>query len=170
MRFFTAALLLLAGTMAVAGADKKVTPAAAPAPAIVQECRALEESKQYDKAFTVCQRAIKTGDPEAYYRLGRVYEKDRFDFESALKQYLVAAKQGHAPSQYRVAAAYYRGLGGVDKDEAKAYEWFMKSAEGGYVRSQKYLAEGYRRGVDGVLPRDEKLAREWEARAARGGK
>jgi len=165
MRVTIGVLLLIASAAVLAGTEKAVVSS----PALVQECRALEESKQYEKALSVCNQAIKTGDVEAYYRLGRVHEKANVDFESALKQYLVAANKGHAPSQYRVAAAYYRGLGGVKKDEAKAFEWFRKSAEGGYVRSQKQLAEAYRRGVDGVVPKDENLARQWKERADRGG-
>ena len=165
MRVVMGMLLLIASSAAPADTAK----AAVSSPVLVQECRTLEEAKQYEKALSVCSQAIKTGDAEAYYRLGRVHEKANFDLELALKQYLVAANKNHAPSQYRVAAAYYRGLGGVKKDEAKAFEWFKKSAEGGYVRSQKQLAEAYRRGVDGVVPKDEKLARQWQERADRGG-
>jgi hypothetical protein len=139
--------------------------------AVVKECLALQEAKQYDKALAVCTAAAKTGDLEAKYRLGLLYEKGNGverNLDAAFKLYLSAAQKGHAASQRRVAAAYYWGVGGVAKDEAKAFEWFKRAADGGDTRAQKQMAQGYRHGVPGVLPKDEKLAREWQERADRG--
>lgn len=163
------AVLLLATSMtAQAGGGKPVVVAVG-----ADECRVLHDTKEYDKAFSVCTKAAQAGDVEAQYLLGRLYEKGNGaarDLEAALKWYLSAAQKGHASSQRRVAAAYYWGLGGVQKDDAKAFEWFRRAAEGGDVRAQKQMAEGYRRGVPGILPKDEKLAREWQERAERGQK
>ena len=42
----------------------------------------------------------------------------------------MAAAQGDALAQYRVGLSYDNGWG-VDKDQTKAFEWYLKAAEQG---------------------------------------
>ncbi len=71
-----------------------------------------------------------------------------------------AAAAGDAQAQYEVAAAYFQGLAGVERDLAKSLEWLEKAAAQGHIEASYRLGEIYFHGYGGV-PRD--LAKAAEA-------
>ncbi len=56
----------------------------------------------------------------------------------AYKEFLAAAREGHADSQFNVALMYEQGIG-VGKDEKEAFVWYDKSAAQGYAAAQYNL-------------------------------
>src|SRR5687767_2633679 len=124
MKLATLALLVVSP---LAYAADTTSPAA-------QECRTQYDAKTYTEAMRVCKQAAQAGDLHAQYLVGRMHEKGQGverNFTTARTWYEKAANAGHPESQYRMAAAYYQGLGGVSKNETKALELLKRSAEGG---------------------------------------
>lgn len=62
----------------------------------------------------------------------------------------VAAAAGEADAQYAVAAAYFQGTGGVERDIAKSLEWLERAAAQGHLESAYRLGEVYFHGYGGV--------------------
>ncbi|MBN2869981.1 MAG: sel1 repeat family protein [Campylobacterales bacterium] len=81
-------------------------------------------------------------------------------------QVYTSALRGDRVAEYQVGVMYERGIG-VERDQAKAAEWYEKSAWQGYVNAQYNLALMYAsgRGVD----QNEERAMIWLAKAARQG-
>ena len=63
----------------------------------------------------------------------------------AYKEFLTAAKDGHADSQFNVALMYEQGIG-VSKDEKEAVVWYGKSAAQGNAAAQFNLGVLYENG------------------------
>lgn len=76
------------------------------------------------------------------------------------------AESGNPKDQLFLARMYYNG-DGVDKDDAKAAEWYQKAAEQGNVFAQYNLGVMYDKG-EGV-PRNAAKAEEWWQKAAAQG-
>ena len=73
------------------------------------------------------------------------------------------AEQGHSNAQLNLGRMYEKGLG-VQKDDAKAAEWYRKAAEQGMIRAQFGLAVMYEEGRG--IEKDESKAEEWYRKAA----
>jgi len=67
------------------------------------------------------------------------------DLPMAYKEFLVAAREGHADSQFNVALMYELGLG-VSKDEKEAVVWYDKAAAQGSAAAQFNLGVLYENG------------------------
>ena len=76
------------------------------------------------------------------------------------------AEQGNAAAQDGLGDCYYCGEG-VDKDMAKAVEWYRKAAEQGYAPAQNNLGDCYFFGFG--VDEDEAKAAEWHRKAAEQG-
>lgn len=138
-----------------------------PAAADLGAGQAAYDARNYREALRLFRPLAEQGDVRAQYYLGRMYEKGqgvREDVGQARLWYARAAEGGHAPAQYRVAAAYAFGLGGLERDHAAATLWLQRSAEGGYKRAQRVLARAYAEGRFG-LPVDERRAEYWRRKA-----
>ncbi len=87
-------------------------------------------------------------------------------FQESFWQVYTSALRGERVAEYQVGVMYERGMG-VERDQAKAAEWYEKSAWQGYVDAQYNLALMYAsgRGVD----KNEERAMIWLAKAARQG-
>jgi len=127
--------------------------------------------QDYAEAAEWYQKAAEIGNPNAQYKLGRMYqgyggEGIHTDIKKAFKWYHIAAKRGLAEAQDYLGLMYYSGIG-VPKDYAEAAKWFRKAAEQGNVNSQFYLGAiyGYGQGV----PQDYTEAAEWYRKAAEQG-
>ena len=81
-------------------------------------------------------------------------------------QYIKKAEQGDAQAQYYLGICYANGKG-VQKDDAKAFEWMQKAAEQGYAKAQTNLGVLYYQG-DGVKQNINK-ADEWFNKAIKQG-
>lgn len=76
------------------------------------------------------------------------------------------AEQGNANAQYNMGVIYDRGYG-VERDYAKAREWYKKAAAQNYAKAEHNLGVMYQEG-HGVQPNSTMAAR-WFERAARHG-
>ena len=94
------------------------------------------EYVSYDRARLETALAVwlppaQTGDKEAQTYVGEVYEKSLGgaapDYASAATWYRKAAEQGHPRALMNLGLLYERGLG-VEKDLAKAMEYYRKSS------------------------------------------
>lgn len=80
------------------------------------------------------------------------------DYATALREWQSLAEQGHAGAQYNLGLLYANGKG-VQKDDAKAWQWYEKAAVQGHADAQVNLGilYDYGRGV----PQDFKKAVYW---------
>jgi TPR repeat protein len=85
------------------------------------------------------------------------------DLPLAYNEFLAAAKQGHADSQFNVALMYEKGIG-VGKDEKQAVVWYGKSAAQGNAAAQFNLAVLYENGRGTKV--DFAKANEWYRKAS----
>ena len=74
------------------------------------------------------------------------------DFETALREWVPLAEQGHATAQFNLGLLYANGQG-VPQDFAEAVKWTRLAAEQGQVSAQYNLGLMYANG-EGV-PQDE---------------
>jgi len=84
----------------------------------------------------------------------------------AYKEFLTAAKEGHADSQFNVALMYEQGIG-VAKDEKEAVVWYGISASQGNAAAQFNLGVLYENGRGTVI--DFAKANEWYRKASMQG-
>ena len=88
------------------------------------------------------------------------------DLALAYKEFLAAAKEGHADSQFNVALMYERGIG-VGKDEKEAVVWYGKAASQGNAAAQFNLGVLYENGRGTKI--DFAKANEWYRKASAQG-
>jgi len=81
----------------------------------------------------------------------------------AYQEFLAAAREGHADSQFNVGLMYEKGIG-VDQDEKEAVAWYGKSAEQGNAAAQYNLGVLYENGLGTSI--DYAKANEWYRKAS----
>ncbi len=108
---------------------------------------------------------ISEGDAGTHYNLGLdAYNKK--DYKEALKQFRLAANQGHAKAQNNLGVMYDNGQG-VPQDYKEAAKWFRLAADQGYARAQRNLGIMYESGRG--MPEDYGEAGKWYRKAADQG-
>jgi len=90
----------------------------------------------------------------------------RGDYTAALSAWRPLAERGDAKAQNNIGAMYFHGKG-VERDRAKAAEWYLKAAQQGHAQAQTSLGVMYYHG-QGVV-RDHRAAAEWYLKAAKRG-
>ena len=85
------------------------------------------------------------------------------DLPLAFTEFLTAAKEGHADSQFNAALMYEQGIG-VGKDEKEAVVWYGKSASQGNPAAQFNLGVLYENGRGTAI--DYKKANDWYRKAS----
>lgn len=88
---------------------------------------------------------------------------ERGQYDEALKWFQKAAAENHPYGLYRVGYMYEKGLG-VDKDPAKAVEYYEKAGKMNFDIAISQLAQLYERG-DGGVPQNFEKARQLYQRA-----
>jgi len=139
-------------------------------------CKHLENEQDphdFDLAFEWMLNAAESGDVEAQFLVGTLYQKRQQqraglftippDPSMPFQWFARAALQGHAEAQYRLATEYMRGFG-VNRNWRNAVIWLKKAAEQGHVQAMKDLAECYMNGQG--VPQDPDRANFWAAKAA----
>jgi len=81
----------------------------------------------------------------------------------AYQEFLAAAEEGHADSQYNVGLMYEQGIG-VEKDEKEAVAWYGQSAAQGNSAAQYNLGVLYENGRGTEI--DYAKANEWYRKAS----
>src|SRR5256885_521357 len=72
-------------------------------------------------------------------------------------------KNGNAIAQHNLGICYVKGVG-IDKDEFKAFNWYLKSAENRYAKAQCNLGICYATGVG--TDKNEVKAFKWYLKSA----
>src|SRR6195256_2790773 len=125
--------LLLSPAVAVAG---------------LKEGYAALSKKDYVTAANEYRPLAERGDPEAQYRIGRMYEFGNGyaqDKAQGIAWVRKAAAQGHADAEQELGVVYATG-DGVKQDDAQAVAWFRKAAEHGDATAQYNLGLLYAKG------------------------
>jgi TPR repeat protein len=109
------------------------------------------------------------GDPEAQYRIGRMYEFGNGypeDKAQGIAWIRKAAAQGHADAEQELGVVYATG-DGVPQDDVQAVAWFRKAAEHGDATAQYNLGLLYAKG-QGVTKDYAESFDWWRKSAAQG--
>ena len=88
------------------------------------------------------------------------------DFDTAFREFSLAAEAGLDLAQYNLGILYFTGQG-VDQDFAQAYTWTEAAAQQGHLAAQFNLASLLFEGQG--IKRDRAAAVEWFGKAAKGG-
>jgi TPR repeat protein len=145
---------LLSSTTAVAG---------------LKEGYAALARKDYATAAKEYRPLAEKGDPEAQYRIGRLYEFGNFspqDKAQGIAWVRKAADQGHVDAEQELGVVYATG-DGVPQDDVQAVAWFRKAVEHGDATAQYNLGLLYAKG-QGVT-KDYAQSFDWWRKAAAQG-
>ena len=154
LRALLALSVLLCSTAAVAG---------------LKEGYAALSKKDYVTAANEYRPLAERGDPEAQYRIGRMYEFGNGypqDKAQGIAWIRKAAAQGHVDAEQELGVVYATG-DGVKQDDVQAVTWFRKAAEHGDATAQYNLGLLYAKG-QGVA-RDYAQAADWWRKSATKG-
>lgn len=136
--------------------------------AIFAKAKMQEETGQFQQAFNTYLQSSQSGNPEANFRLGLIYETGEGhvgqDYTQAVIYYERAAKYGHIKAMANLGNLYYNGLG-VEQNLPEALRYFQKAAEKESPAAINSLGVMYLRG-EGGLPKDLKTAFLYFSRAA----
>ena len=88
-------------------------------------------------------------------------------FEEALEAFWPAARSGNAEAEEWIGVIYALGLG-VEKDEARAFEWYLRAAMKGHPGAQSGVGWYYELGLGMPAP-DLVRAYMWYTLSAIGG-
>jgi TPR repeat protein len=146
--------ILLCSTAAVAG---------------LKEGYAALSKKDYVTAANEYRPLAERGDPEAEYRIGRMYEFGNGypqDKAQGIAWIRKAAAQGHADAEQELGVIYATG-DGVKRDDMQAVAWFRKAADHGDATAQYNLGLLYAKG-QGVAKDYAQAADWWRKSAVQG--
>ena len=134
------------------------------------------EPEDYAEAAKCYRESGEKGYGRAMYELGRMYgwgigvsrdkEEEAKCYAKALELCSQAAEQGDADSQCCLGELYKDG-NGVDSDNEKAFQWFMKAAEQGHPQGQSWVGWCYEHGR-GTYPDDAEAFQWYNMSAVQG--
>ena len=141
----------------------QTTSAAAPTKA---DLTAALSRKDYAEAFRIAKPLAESGDKDAQFGLGWLYDKgqgaDRSE-QLAAAWYRKAAEQGHLLAQLNLATMYEYGSG-VEQSLEQALSWYRKAADQGDAEAQNTVGVLYASGQG--TERDDFVAVMWYEKAA----
>ena len=106
------------------------------------------EAKEFRRAMQLLQPLAQSGDAEAQFRLGVMFQNGLGVVADALRAghwMRLGAEQDHALSQHGLGVMYLYGEG-VEQDDAEALRWFERGAAQGLLGSLTSLAMMYEEG------------------------
>lgn len=133
--------------------------------------------KSIPEAISLYRASALAGYPEAQHAMGRLYDTTEIEGEQeeGFRWYFMAARQGHADSQFRVGEMFRFGIG-TEQTYVRAERWLRKAAKQGHAMAQLRLGQVYLEGpfFDGKgalshqhVPRDTREAAKWYKAAAK---
>ncbi len=118
------------------------------------------------KTVATLRSGAQQGNPEAMYRLGRLYatgDTIAEDQGQAFTWYRKAADAGNARAMVAVARSYANGRG-TQEDPKQAQPWYQKAADAGNADGMMHLHDCYKEG-ECSLPKNLELAALWAGKA-----
>lgn len=115
----------------------------------VEEAMKFYWAGEYDKAVVMLKPIADSGNAEAAYRLGNIYEYGmgmNADYGLAFHYYHIAANKGDLKSQYLLAMQYFRGTGTAGNFSSCLY-WLQRAAKGGNDKAAYTLGYFYENGI-----------------------
>ncbi|MBO4514610.1 MAG: sel1 repeat family protein, partial [Lachnospiraceae bacterium] len=97
-----------------------------------------------DKALEYYQKGADMGNSLCMRNIAYIYD-GRGEYEEAIPWFLKASDFGDNVSDYYLGY-YYETARGVEKDEAKAFEYYLKAANAGHVNAMIIVTECYQYG------------------------
>lgn len=130
------------------------------------------ESGNYAEALQILLPLAESGNPEAQFSIGCIYDPIfgiQSDAAKAILYYHQAAEQGHLVAQNNLATLYLS-----DKNVEQAIKWYRKAAELGFPFAQEILGDIYSLGLgidddEAAIIKDELAAIKWYKKAALQG-
>ena len=107
-----------------------------------QQYRQLIRQRQYAAAANLIMPFAQQKDPQACYELAQLYRNGtgiKADTEKARQLLEIAARRGHADSQYLLGVFYNNGTGG-DRDLHQARYWLQQAAAQHNSRASRLLS------------------------------
>jgi TPR repeat protein len=135
-----------------------------------------EGESKAQKALKLAEESAEAGSPFGLYALGRIHGEGvgmKKDADKAKQLYtgafpgLQKLSEGDDPNAQWLLGVSFNVGRGVEKDQAKAVEWFRKSAEQGNAVAQRLIGQCYLEG-EGV-EKDQAQAVEWFSKSAQQG-
>ncbi|MBP5340720.1 MAG: sel1 repeat family protein [Prevotella sp.] len=112
--------------------------------------------------LTICTGVLAQSAEKLYEEGKKLY--DAKNYTAAVPKLQTAAEKGHKKAQYRLGRCYDKGHG-VEKNDEKAYEWYLKSAKQGSAKAQYQVGKCLKNGTG--VEKDRKKAVEWFVKAAK---
>lgn len=112
-------------------------------------------------ALFVCMGTTAQNADKLYKQGKELYDAKKYN--EAFPRLKAAAEKGHKKAQYRLGRCYDKGRG-VEKNDAKAFEWYSKSAAQDYAKAQYQVGKCYKDGEG--TKKDRKKAVEYFKKAA----
>jgi eukaryotic-like serine/threonine-protein kinase len=117
-------------------------------PTSSNELSAAMTRQDYARAFELARPLAQSGDREAQFTLGWLFEKGlgvSRDDKQAVLTYQQAAQQGQVNAQLRLGAMYESGRG-VDRNDEQAFYWYRKAGEQGDPEAENEVGLRYLSG------------------------
>lgn len=121
-------------------------------------------------AAAAYEKAAKLGSAEAMLKLGRLLLADSgagYDPARGARHLAGAAAKGSADAANILGAILLQGLYGLNKDQDKAYDYFMQAAGAGHLEAIKNIAVIHKNGLGRKA--DPQTALTWYLVAHKGG-
>jgi hypothetical protein len=115
-------------------------------------------------------QAAQQGHLEAHYQLGQILRDETTpgaDPAEAAAWLAKAAALGHADAQAAYGDMFWSGQGGLPRDRAQGFSWFLRAAEQGNAGAMGHVSLCYEAGEG--AGQDEALALRWCRKAAEAG-
>ncbi len=121
--------------------------------------------QDYFQAERWLQAAAEQGHTDAMVDIAKLnlfYKKER-DVPKAVLWYKKAADLGHPEGQFMIGTYYFSEDAGAEKDNVKAYMWWLLSASKGHQLAKPMLEQSLVRISPDEVQKAEQLAKEWKA-------
>ena len=92
---------------------------------------------------------------------------DRQQAGAEYLDWIKQANKGNAEKGYLAGFAFYRGIGGAERDYKEAFKWFKMAAKGGSSAAASNIGDMYSLGH--FVAKDEQKAFQWYLQAAKSG-
>ena len=121
--------------------------------------------QDYSRAERWLKAAAEQGHTDAMVDIAKLnlFYKDERDVKKAISWYMKAADLGHPEGQFMTGTYYFSEDAGAEKNNVKAYMWWLLSASKGHKLAKLMLDKSLVKISPDEVQKAEKLAKEWKA-------